>query len=147
MTERVGALERAEEACHEVGLHGGLTTGDRDPGDERGHFLDLFEHAVETDHLAQGSAVDRTDFDTDITISADVVIDNHLVAPVEPQCHLGTRFDTVAATVALVDGVRVVAGDAIEVASLHEHDETVSGTVYDAKAFDVIEVPLGCSHD
>jgi hypothetical protein len=40
-----------------------------------------------------------------------------------------------------------VAGDAIEVASLHEHDETVSGTVYDAKAFDVIEVPLGCSHD
>jgi uncharacterized protein (DUF58 family) len=79
-------------------------------------------------------------------MGADVVVDYDLVPSVEPESHLRARLDTFSAAVALVDRVGVVAGDAIEVAALEEHDESVARPINGAEPDYVIQVALGCSH-
>ena len=111
-------LARFEAGSDKVGLHRRLPAGDGDARDERRYLMDLLSEAVEANHLAQGSAVAGADLDADVAVGALVLVDHHPMVAIEIKGHLRARLDADAATVALVDRVRVVAGDAIEVAPL-----------------------------
>ncbi len=147
MSQLVGTLERAKQACDEFCLQGWLSAGDGNAGDEVGDVFYLFDQRVELDHLAQWGAVGWAHVDANTAFGTLILVDNYLLAAVEPENHLGTRFYTDPAAVALVDGVRVVTGDAIEVAPLQEHYESVARSIDRAKPDYIIEVPLGCFHD
>jgi hypothetical protein len=83
---------------------------------------------------------------TDAALGALVIVDDDTVMSVEIQRHLRAWFDTLPAAVAAVDPVGVVAGDAVEVASLEKDDETIARPGFRAEPRHSVDVSLGQLH-